>query len=434
MDKIKILIVDDEKTLCESFSQILREEGYEADVAFDGEQALDKIQNQIYDVVFCDLRMPKIDGLQVLEKIESVSPQTFFIVMTAYGSRETTLEAIHKGAYDYVTKPLVFDDILLKLKHLLNFKKLNLEQRLLSGYVTEQFAFDNVLGQGPEMKAIYSLMQQVARSAATVLISGEQGVGKERLARAIHYQSGGKIEGFHIIRCGSYNEKQLDESLFGVKGVFLRKAKGTLLLDEIETLDLSLQEKLVKFLHAGGVMDNDKLRLIISTSQDLMKEVAKGNVREDLFFKINSVELKIPPLRARKNDIPFITKYFVRVYSEEFCKKIRYVTEPALEVLMNYPWKGNVRELQNVLERAILLSDTTTQFLDLKDLPSELVSIASRPSQHNFKDAMRYYEMKHIQWVLEKNRFDKKKTANDLGLSLSSLYRKIEELSMAPLQ
>ncbi|MBI3017819.1 MAG: sigma-54-dependent Fis family transcriptional regulator [Deltaproteobacteria bacterium] len=444
MKKACILIVDDEKTVCETLSEVLREEGYETEMAFDGEEAIQKIEKQKlgqgplgqrpFDVVFCDLRMPKSDGLKVLEKVEELSPETFFIVITAYGSMETTLEALKKGAYDYVVKPLIFDDILLKLRHLLDFKKLNVENRLLKdSIITDQFAFDNVLGQGPEMKAIYSLMQKVAATQTTVLITGETGVGKERLAKAIHHQSAQKEKNFVRICCASYKEHQLDQALFGeegspTQGIFT-KHDGTLFMDEIGDLTPALQLKLVKLLQAGL----KSLRLIVSSTKDLAKEVSKQAFREDLYYRINVIELKVPPLRARKNDIPFLVKYFVRRLSEELGKKIKYVTDETLDVLMNYQWKGNIRELQNILERSILLSDNDTQFLNVHHLPSELISQTHDTAHYNFKEAMRKSEIKHIQWVLEKNRFDKKKTAQDLGLSLSSLYRKIEELAM-PIQ
>ncbi|MBI3019462.1 MAG: sigma-54-dependent Fis family transcriptional regulator [Deltaproteobacteria bacterium] len=434
MQKTCILIVDDERTVCETLSEVLREEGYETEMAFDGEDALQKIEKQKlgqrpFDVVFCDLRMPGIDGLKVLEKGEELSPETFFIVITAYGSMETTLEALKKGAYDYVVKPLIFDDILLKLRHLLDFKKLNVENRLLKDSITDQFAFDNVLGQGPEMKAIYSLMQKVAATQTTVLITGETGVGKERLAKAIHHQSSQREKNFVRICCASYKEHPLDHALFGEEGIFA-KHEGTLFMDEIGDLTPALQLKLVKLLQTGLMKS---LRLIVSSTKDLAKEVSSQVFREDLYYRINVIELKVPPLRARKNDIPFLVKYFVRHLSEELGKKIKYATDETLKILMNYQWKGNIRELQNILERAVLLSDNDTQFLNGHHLPSELISQTNDSAHYNFKEAMRKSEMKHIQWVLEKNRFDKKKTAQDLGLSLSSLYRKIEELSM-PIQ
>ncbi len=426
MQKPTILIVDDEKTVCETLSEVLREEGYETEMAFDGDEAIQKIAKQKFDVVFCDLRMPKTDGLKVLEKVEEISPETFFIVITAYGSMETTLEALKKGAYDYVVKPLIFDDILLKLKHLLDFKRLNVENRLLKdSIITDQFAFDNVLGQGPEMKAIYSLMQKVAATQTTVLITGETGVGKERLAKAIHHQSAQKSKSFVRVCCASYKEHQLDQALFGEEGIFARH-DGTLFMDEIGDLTPALQLKLVSLLQAGL----KSLRLIVSSTKDLAKEVSRQTLREDLYYRINVIELKVPPLRARKNDIPFLVKYFVRYLSEELGRKIKYVTDETLEILMNYLWKGNIRELQNVLERAVLLSENDTQFLNARHLPSELISQTQDSALYNFKEAMRKSEIKHIQWVLEKNRFDKKKTAQDLGLSLSSLYRKIEELIM----
>jgi len=426
---VKILIIDDEKTLCETMSEILKDEGYETEIAFNGEEGLQKIQKECFDIIFCDLRMPKMDGLSVLEKATKLSPETFFIVMTAFGSMETTMKALKLGAYDYVIKPLAFDDVLLKLSHLIDFKRLSVENRNLKDDVIEKFALDNVLGQGTEMKAIYSLIQKVATTPNTILITGEIGVGKEKLAKAIHYQSEQRGLRFMTIRCGSYSEAQLERALFDEKGIFYRNERGTLYLEEISDLSLKLQSKLVALLSDKGIKKS-LLRLIVSSAKDLSKEVLGHQFREDLLYRINVIEIKVPPLRARKNDVPFLVKFFVRTYSEDLGKTVRYVTDQARDVLMNYPWKGNIRELQNVIERSILLCDTNTQYLDVRDLPSELSSLAMHTLRYNFKEAMRQYESKHIQWVLERNKFDKKKTASELGLSLSSLYRKIEDLSM----
>lgn len=425
--KYKILIIDDEKTLCDTMSQVLQEEGYETDLAYDGDEAIEKLSQKSFDVIFCDLKMPKKNGLLVLEKVIEASPETFFIVMTAYGSMETTLEALKKGAHDYVIKPLIFDDVLLKLKHLLDYKQLNIENRHLKNSVLDQFDFDNILGQGPEMKTIYSLIQKVSGTPTTVLITGELGVGKEKLAKAIHYQSSHRR--FMIIRCGSYSEAQLDQTLFGDNGVFKKTEEGTLFLDEVWKLSAALQAKLIEHFQTGGILHNKFIRLIVSSSKDLSQEVAKGTFREDLYYRINAIEIKVPPLRARKNDIPFLVKYFVRTFSAEIGKKVQYVSDSALQMLMNYQWKGNIRELGNILERAILLSPLTAQFLDVHDFPPEIIS-GQTSASYNYKEALRQFESKHIQWVLEKNQLDKKRAAQELGLSLSSLYRKIEELAM----
>lgn len=426
--KAKILIVDDEKTLCHTLSEVLTEEGYEAAIEFNGMKALEKIKQEAFDVIFCDLRMPNIDGMQLLEKTMILRPETFFIVMTAYASMETTLKALKLGAHDYVMKPLVFEDILLKLKHLIAYRELSVEKRIVKDMITEQFALDNVLGQGTEMKAIYSLVQKVAPTPATILITGEIGVGKGKLAKAIHLQSEQRKERFMIVRCGSYREAELDEALFGHRGIFYRSEKGTLFLDEISDLYPSLQFKLVTLL-SSRISKKGSVRLIISTTKDLFKEMTRGKFREDLLYRMNTIEIKIPPLRARRNDIPFLVKYYVKTHSERLGKKVRYVADPAIDVLMNYPWKGNIRELQNVLERSILLCDSNTQYLGLYDLPSEMVSTAHFPTSHHLKEAMKQYGYKHIQWVLEKNHFNKGKTAVELGLSLSSLYRKMGKLS-----
>ena len=430
--KVKILIVDDERTLCETLSEVLNEEGYATEIAFDGKEGLEKMRQTPFDVIFCDLRMPKMDGLNLLKKTQEIQPDAFFIVMTAFGSQNTTLEALKLGAYDYVVKPLIFEDVLLKLKHLVAFQRLSVENRVLKGDVAERFALDNVLGQGTEMRAIYSLIHQVASTPTTILLTGELGVGKEKVAKAIHYQSAQKQHRFMTIRCSSYGDAQLDEALFGEQGIFRRPEGGTLFLDEVSDLSPLLQEKLFGVL-SGREQTNQTLRPIVSTTKDLLKEVMKGTFKEELLYRINVIEIKIPPLRARKNDIPFLVKYYVRALSEELGKKVQYVTDEARDILMNYSWKGNIRELQNVLERAILLCGPDTQYLDAHDLPAEISSKSLQNMNYNFKQAMRQYEHEHIYGILEKHRFDKKKAAEDLGLSLSSLYRKIEDLSV-PMQ
>jgi two-component system response regulator PilR (NtrC family) len=354
--RARILIVDDERTLCETLSEVLKEEGYETELAFDGDEAISKIEINKFDLIFCDLRMPRVDGLKVLEKVEGIAPETYFIVMTAYHSMKTTIEALKLGAYDYVVKPLVFDDVLLKLKRLLAFKNLSVEDRVTNRSVTEQFSLDNLLGQGREMKAIYSLIQKVAPTGETILITGEIGVGKGRLAKAIHYVSEEVDNPFWDIRCSGVREKQIEASLFGEEGIFTKNKRGTLYLSEISELTPRLQTKLLEVL---SKKEEGETRLIVSATKDLS---------EDLLYRVNVIEIKVPPLRARRGDIPFLIKYFVRTFAEEFGKNVRFVEEDMVEALMNYPWRGNVRELENFLERAILLCDPAESFLKIQDL------------------------------------------------------------------
>ncbi len=362
--RASILIVDDERTLCETLSEVLKEEGYETDLAFDGDEAISKIETNKFDLIFCDLRMPRVDGLKVLKKVEGITPETYFIVMTAYNSMETTIEALKLGAYDYVVKPLIFDDVLLKLKRLLAFKNLSVEDQVTKGMITEQFALDNLLGQGREMKAIYSLIQKVAPTSETILITGEIGVGKGRLAKAIHYASHQKENPFWDIRCSSVREKQIEASLFGEEGIFKKNKRGTLYLSEISELTPRLQTKLLEVLSGK---EESGTRLIVSATKDLS---------EDLLYRVNVIEIKVPPLRARRGDIPFLIKYFVQMFAGGLGKKARFVEEGMVEALMNYPWRGNVRELQNVLERAILLCDPAVSFLKIQDLPSDFLTPA----------------------------------------------------------
>lgn len=365
-NKTNILIVDDEQTLCETLSLILEEEGYRVSIAFDGLEAIQKIESEKFDLIFCDLRMPRLDGLKVLEKVEEVCPEAYFIVMTAYGSMDTTIEALKRGAYDYVVKPLIFDDLLLKLRRLVAFKNLRIEDRDEARGITEQFALDHLLGQGREMKAIYSLIQKVAPTLETILITGEMGAGKGKLAKAIHYLSDQKEKPFWALRCDSFGEKQIEASLFGEGGIFRENKTGTLYLSEISALPLSLQIKLAGIPATGPQTAGP--RLIVSSTKDLAKEVENGNFSEELLYRTHLIEIKIPPLRARRGDIPFLIKYFVQTFSERLGKKARFVEDRAVDALMNYRWQGNIRELRNVLERAVLLCDIETPVLKFDDL------------------------------------------------------------------
>ncbi|MBI2609202.1 MAG: sigma-54-dependent Fis family transcriptional regulator [Deltaproteobacteria bacterium] len=443
--KAKVLVVDDEQVIRESLGTILEEEGYQVSLASDGKEAIDILSQEIFHIIFCDIRMPKADGFAVLKKAVKLNPETFFIVITAFGDMNSAIQALRYGAFDYITKPLLFDDILIKIEHLLRYKNLITENQILKKEIEEKYSFDQIIGQGPEMREIYSLMRKVSATHNTLLITGERGTGKKIVAKAIHYNSPRKSYQFIGIQCGSVSEEVLDQKLFGFhnedeyyKGVFVDAHKGTIFLDDIDLLPSRLQEKIFQVIEHGSFVpfrsqksEKVDVRVIAATNKDLVGEINAGTFNEKLFDKINSCEIKMPPLRARRNDIPFLIKYFIRKYNNDLGTNILFVEEGALRAFMNYDWPGNIRELANVMERALMTTNNTT-FLTEEDVPADIANKAALldTNMENIKEAMRIYETHHIKEVLAKHNQDKKHAAHALGLSLSSLYRKLEELSI----
>ncbi len=444
-----ILIADDEKAFRDTLAKVLIGEGYEVVTAPNGEVALQEISKQEFDVAFCDIRMPGISGLQLLEEIRKVNPHTSVVIVTAYGSIESAIQALKRGAYDYIVKPLIFDEVLVKVKNIINFQGLSRDYQRLRAEIDERYDFHNIVGISPKMHEVFDLVKKIAPTKSTVLITGESGTGKELIARAIHQNSPRKMEKFVPINCAAIPENLLESELFGhVKGAFTGALgnkeglfkiadRGTLFLDELGELPLSLQVKLLRVIEDGEVLPvggvksiKTDIRLIGATVCNLSKEVEKGNFREELYYRLNVIEIALPPLRERKQDIPLLINHFVNRLNTELRKSVSGVDPQAMRILLSYSWKGNVREFQNVIERAIILCEG--DIIMTSDLPS-LLSGGKEPIEKegdDLKEILREYERGHITKVLEKTGQDKKEAARILGLSLSSLYRKIEELSI----
>jgi DNA-binding NtrC family response regulator len=441
-----ILIADDEKAFRDTLAKVLMEEGYEVVCAPNGEVALQEISKQEFDLAFCDIRMPGINGLRLLEEIRKVSPNTSVIIITAYGSIESAVQALKKGAYDYIVKPLIFDEVLLKVRNITNFQKLSRDYKRLRAEVEERYDFHNIVGISPRICEILKLVKKAAPTKSTVLITGESGTGKELVARAIHQNSPRRAEKFVPINCAAIPENLLESELFGhVKGAFTGAISskeglfkiadgGTLFLDEVGELPLNLQVKLLRVIEDGEVLPvggikpvKTDIRFIAATSRNLPKEIEKGNFREELYYRLNVIEITMPPLRERKEDIPPLVNHFINRLSMELRKNVSGVDPKAMQILLGYSWKGNVRELQNVIERAVILCEG--DIIMPSDLPS-LLSDDKKSEEDNLKEILREYEREHIIKILEKTGRDKREAARLLGLSLSSLYRKIEELSI----
>lgn len=444
----KILIADDEKPIRDSLKMILDEEGYATDVVGDGEEALQKIKEENYDVVITDIKMPKVDGIQVLEEASKISPETFFIIMTAYASVKTAIDALRQGAYDYLIKPVEFDDLILRVKRLLDYKKLALENKSLRQRISADMGFTNLIGKSEPMKKVFDLISHVAPTNSNVLIMGKSGTGKELVAKAIHYNSKRKDKIFLPINCGAISENLIESELFGHKkgaftgaaddkqGLFKVADGGTLFLDEIGELPLNLQVKLLRaiedreFIPVGGIKSvSTDVRIIAATNQNLFEKTKSGEFREDLFYRLNVVEIKLPTLNERKEDVPLLVNHFIEKYCNEMGKRIIGVDNDTMKVLMSHDWRGGVRELENVIERAIIFCGK--DILTVDDLADYVKGGAiSHGYPDSLKDALRNFEREHILKTIKKYEYNKDEASKALEIGLSSLYRKMDELDI----
>jgi two-component system response regulator PilR (NtrC family) len=454
----KILVVDDEKTACATLAQVLREEGYEVYEALDGKTAIDLVSKHDFAVALCDLCMPGMDGLEVLNKLREISPQTFVFIITAYATLETAIEALRKGAYDYIMKPIIFDYIIHKISRLLEYKDLALENQSLKQELDRKIPdFYEIVGESPAMKRIFELIKKVAPTKSNVLITGESGTGKELIARAIHYHSPRRLRRFVPINCSAIPEALLESELFGYTkgaftgavsdrdGFFKTAHEGTIFLDEIGDLPLTMEGKLLRVIEDKEVFPigarspiKVDVRVIAATNKNLELEVTNGRFREDFYYRLKVIELEIPPLRERKADIPLLVSHFIRKYNTELKKQFKGVSNGVMRTFLRNQWKGNVRELENIIERAMILGDG--DYITLSDLPSNLVEGDNNEQteevkgESNLKATLKQFEKTYITNVLQNVNGDKKEAARALGLSLSSLYRKIEDLSIEALQ
>ena len=443
-----ILIVDDERAIRESIQIVLDDEGYITDTSSDGKEALSKIKENNYEVVITDIKMPNMDGMELMKEATKISPETFFIIMTAYASVKTAISAVREGAYDYLMKPIEFDDLLLRLKRLSKFKKLSIENKSLRQRVSAESGYQNIIGESNAIKKIFNLITHVAKTKSNVLITGKSGTGKELVAKAIHNNSARKNEIFLPINCGAISESLLESELFGHKkgsftgaidekiGLFKVADGGTLFLDEIGDLPLNMQVKILraiedkKFIPVGGIkpMSTD-VRIIAATNQNLYKKSEDGEFREDLYYRLNVIEIALPSLNERRDDIPLLVNHFVEKYCNEMGKKILGVKNEAMKALVNHNWRGGVRELENVIERAVIFSTEDVILLEnLSDYIRENVSNYGFPV--SLKEAVKNFEREHIINVIKNNNYNKEETAKALAIGLSSLYRKMEELNI----
>jgi DNA-binding NtrC family response regulator len=439
----RILIVEDDDLMRELMTKILAGEHYHIFQASSGEEALKLLQEQAIDLVLTDLRLTGMNGLQLLTEVRTFDQEIVVIVMTAYASVETAVEAMRKGAYDYLTKPFINDEIRVMLRRALNQRHLSRENRHLKRELRERYRFENIVGNSEAMEKVYRLIEKMSGISSNVLIVGETGTGKELVARAIHYNSERSDRPFVAVNCGALTESLLESELFGhLKGAFtgaianqegfFRKAdKGTLFLDEISEVSHGLQVRLLRAIQEREVIPvggreplRFDVRLIAATNRLLEDEVKKGTFREDLFYRINVITIPLPPLRDRKEDVPLLVNHFLQKYAQRLGKPSVKILREAMQALVNYDWPGNVRELENMIERAVALCEE--DLIERTDLPDKLtqVKIAIRDLDE-YEMTLDALEEQHIKKVLQKVNGDKVKASQILGINLSTLYRKL---------
>jgi len=444
-----ILVVEDQDSARESLAELLRGEGYEVREAADGNVAKDLINKLDVDVILTDLMMPGADGIEVLKHAREVSPQTLIMLMTAHASVDTAVEALRLGAQDYLLKPLIFEDVMRKVERLISHRKLAWENQILRREVDGHFSPDRPLGRSPAMQEITNMIKKVAPTPTTVLISGESGVGKEVVARTIHANSLSSDSVFLPVNCSAIPENLLESQLFGhmkgsftgavnsQEGLFQRARGGTIFLDEIGEMPLSLQPKLLRVLEEKTVLPvgsttpvKVNVRILAASNRDLKAEVEGSRFREDLYYRLNVFEIVIPPLRKRLEDLPALVEHLIRRHNLEMKTNYKGVDSATMRILMSLPWKGNIRELDNVLERAMILGNG--EWISPADLPGQQSAADGEFAavDDNLTKAVELYEKTHIERILGKTGGDKMRAAQSLGLSLSTLYRKIEKLGL----
>jgi len=462
MPQERILVVDDEKSMRDFLEILLTKNGYSVKVASSGTDAIRLIEGSDYDLVISDIRMPEMSGLELLRRIKSVQPETIVIMITAYASTQQAVEAMKEGAYDYLTKPFKVDEIKIILKNALDKRRLERENLQLKRELKDKYQFGNIIGSSPEMVKIYRLIERVALTRTNILISGESGTGKELVARAIHFNSDRRDKPFVTINCGAIPESLMESELFGhIKGAFTGALcnkmglfetahEGTSFLDEIGELPTHVQVKLLRaiqertFRKVGGTDSIQvNVRIICATNKILTQEIAEGKFREDLYYRLNVIQIHMPPLRDRREDIPHLAQFFLDKYNKALDRKIRKITNEAMECLLCYHYPGNVRELENVIERCVALEPSDVILLDT--LPDEVRKSRAAPNEVlgnfpsinipeeglNLEDVVEDFEKRLLLQAMERTNGIKKRAAELLNVSFRSFRYRLEKYGLS---
>lgn len=459
-ESIKILVVDDDSSIRNMLSIVLKKNGYNVVCSETSEAALKKLKNETFDMIITDIKMPGISGIDLLKKIKTIHPEIPVIMITAFASANDAVEAMKLGAEDYITKPFNLDELKLIIEKSLSKESLEIENVRLESNLSDNEKFENIVGKNQQMLKIFDLIDTVAVTDSTVLIAGDSGTGKELIAKAIHNKSPRAKNEFISVNCGALPENLLESELFGhikgaftdayrdKEGLFEQADKGTLLLDEIGEMSQKMQVKLLRAIQERKIRrvgSNREIevdvRIISATNKDLVEEMKKGEFRSDLFYRLNVISIDVPPLRERKDDIPLLLNYFLKIYNSRFKRNIEGFEKDILDLFMNYSWPGNIRELENFVERAVALEKA--RFIGLNSLPTELIYNISEKNalekdiaalllegDFNFSDYIDNISKQILHKALELNNSNMKKTAEMLKLNYRSLRYLVEKYNL----
>ncbi len=451
----KILVVDDELSILKIVKEMLRDQHHEIETASSAEEALSLFYEQSFDLVLSDVRMKEMSGMELLNKVKAIDKDLPMIMMTAYGSVEDAVRAMKKGAFHYLIKPVKMDELNVLIQRALAHRKIVNENKELKTALEDRHRFKNIIGNSDRMEHVYHLVEKISKTDSTVLLTGESGTGKELIAKALHYNSLRKNNRFVAINCAALPESLLESELFGhVKGAFTGAVQekdglfsvasgGTIFLDEISSTTPAIQTKLLRVLQekeikrVGGTdIEKVNVRIIAATNVVLEQEVQNKNFREDLFYRLSVIPIELPPLRERKEDIPLLLEHFLSRLTQQRERKMLKIENDALECLMQYNWPGNIRELENIIERVVTLTENDS--IKAEDIPSNirygdpttLSVLESASDDLSLKSVIEKKEAEYIQHLLEKHHGDKKQVAEVLKIDLATLYRKLDKLGL----
>jgi len=438
--KPRILVVDDEAAMRESLRDWLMEDGYEVGVAGSGPEAIAMAKDKKWEVILLDLKMPGMDGLEALSHLREVDPEAEVLMMTAYATVDTAVKAMKQGAFDYLVKPFYPDEIEMQIKKIVEHRELVLENLLLRKKLEEKYHYGEIIGKSDAMQEIFDLIARVAPTDSTVLITGESGTGKELIAQAIHAHSPRSYNPFIAVSCGALPDSLLESELFGYekgaftgadhtkRGRFELAHGGTIFLDEIGDISLKTQVDLLRVLQertfrrlGGQELVKVDVRVLAATNRDLQESIRNNQFREDLYYRLNVISLRLPPLRDRREDIPLLAETFLRKYCLELNKEEVRIAPSALRLLMEYDWPGNVRELQNVMERALVIG-RGTEIVE-EDLPFSREQLRTEP----YPKSLKTMEKMHIERILEESEWNVSRAARELDIDRQTLYNKMEK-------
>ena len=445
----RILVIEDDKRLREVLKKILERKGFPVEIVGGGSDGITKIKQSFFDIALVDLKMPGIDGMEVLKAIKKISPEIYVIIMTAFGTIDSAVEAMKNGAFDYITKPFRTEEILIVIKRALEDRDLRRKVEYLTKQAEQRYKFDDIIGKSKGIQDVFEMIRRVSRSDTTVLITGKTGTGKELVAKAIHKGSRRKDKPFVVVNSSAIPETLLESELFGhvkgaftgalrdKRGLFQEAHQGTLFLDEIGEVPPSTQVKLLRAIEDNiitpvGATKGEKvdLRLIAATNHDLQQEVGKGIFRSDLYYRLKVMSIHLPELTERREDVPLLSNHFLKKYSISLEKKVKAISKEALSLLLNYDWPGNVRELEHAIERAVLVCDSE------KILPQHLPPEIQFPEEARIRQAkeegksLEAMEKEYIRMILKKAGGHKSKAASTLGIDRRTLYRKLKNFGI----